>query len=230
MINGKKVLAVITARGGSKGLPGKNIRPLGGRPLIAWSIWAAKESQVVDRVIVSTDDPAIAEAARAAGGEVPFMRPEELARDDTPSEPVVLHALAELEEGYDYVVLLQPTSPFRRAEDIDNAVRLCQQMRAAACVAVSLAKQSPWWTFTLDEESRLSRILPEIPGRRRQDMPKVYYPNGAVFVAEAARFRAQPTFYPEDIVGYPMPPERALDIDTKLDFLIAETMLREGLA
>jgi CMP-N,N'-diacetyllegionaminic acid synthase len=229
MIDGKKVLAVITARGGSKGLPEKNIRSLGGKPLIAWSIEAAGKSRMLDRTIVSTDDTAIAEAARAAGGEVPFMRPDELARDDTPSEPVVLHALDSLGDVYDYVVLLQPTSPFRRAEDIDNAVGLCRQMRAAACVTVSPAKQSPWWTFTMDDENRLNRILPEIPGRRRQDMPKVYYPNGAVFVAEVARFRAKSTFYPEDIVGSPMSVEQALDIDTKLDFIIAEAMLAEGL-
>src|SRR5262245_25182815 len=125
MIDAKRVLGLITARGGSKGVPRKNVRPLGGKPLLAWTIEAARNAPVIDRLILSSDDAEIIEVARAWGCEVPFVRPPELATDTADSVEVVRHALSTLGEDYDYVVLLQPTSPLRTGEDIENCVRLC---------------------------------------------------------------------------------------------------------
>lgn len=225
MIAGKRVLAVIPARGGSKGVPGKNIRPLAGRPLIAWTIAAARHAPELDRVVISSEDAAIIETAKAWGGEAPFVRPEDLARDDTPGIAPVLHALDALPEAYDYVVLLQPTSPLRTGADISAALRICIEDGAPACVSVSAPHHAPWWMFSLNEERRLQPIFPKdaLPVRR-QDMPEVYALNGAVYVAEVEWLRATNSFLTPETAAYVMPPERSLDIDTELDFSIAEAV------
>ena len=226
MIAGKRVLAVIPARGGSKGVPGKNIRPLAGRPLIAWTIAAAAHAPELDRVIVSSEDADIIATAKAWGGEAPFVRPAELARDDTPGIAPLLHALDMLEpETYDYVVLLQPTSPLRTGADISAALHLCVDSNAPACVSVSAPEHAPWWMFRLDEARCLQALLPKeaIPARR-QDMPEVYALNGAVYVAKVPWLRERKTFLTPQTVAYVMPRERALDIDVELDFIIAEAV------
>ena len=225
MIAGKRVLAVIPARGGSKGVPGKNIRPLAGRPLIAWTIAAAGHAPEIDRAVVSSEDADIIETARQWGGEAPFVRPAELARDDTPGIAPVLHALDALPENYDYVVLLQPTSPLRTGADISAALALCLESGAPACVSVSLPPHAPWWMFRLDKNRCLQALLPKeaIPARR-QDMPEVYALNGAVYVAEVNWLRETKAFLTPETVAYVMPRERALDIDVELDFIIAEAV------
>lgn len=228
MIDGKKVLALITARVGSKGLPGKNIRPLAGKPLIAWTIAAAKASRLVDRTVLSTDDDAIAAVAAAAGCEAPFRRPAELAGDETPSEPVALDALARLNEKFDYLVLLQPTSPLRLAEDIDGAIALCHAKKARLCVSVVESAKPPFWSCAMDEDGRLRRLLPAGGAARRQDLPRTFAPNGAVFVARVDGFGLTPGFRFDDAIGYVMPPERSVDIDTLLDFRLAELLLAES--
>ena len=154
MIGNGKVLAVIPARGGSKGLPGKNILPVGGKPLIAYSIDAARACAAVDRVIVSSDDDAIIAAARACGCDVPFRRPDELATDTAASIDVILHALDQV-PGYDYVVLLQPTSPLRTAADIDAACERLAGHGAQACVSVSPVEQSPYWMYHISDGGEL---------------------------------------------------------------------------
>ena len=226
MIDGKKVLAVIPARGGSKGVPGKNIRPLGGRPLIAWTIAAAKAAPELDRVIVSSEDAEIIKSAVEWGGEAPFVRPEELARDDTPGIAPVLHALETLPEKYDYVALLQPTSPLRAAKDISAALSLCLAEDAPACVSLCAPEHGPWWMFSLDGRGRMRPLLSKeaIPARR-QDMAAVYALNGAVYVARVDWLRESKSFLTPETVGYVMPRERSLDIDTELDFKIAEAVL-----
>jgi N-acylneuraminate cytidylyltransferase len=143
MINGLKVLAIIPARGGSKGLLGKNIRPLGEKPLLAWTIETARQSRYIDRLVLSSEDAEIIRIARAWDCEVPFVRPAELSRDETPGILPILHALARL-PGYDLVVKLQPTSPLRSADDIDACIERCSRSDVPACVSVVEPVQSPY--------------------------------------------------------------------------------------
>jgi N-acylneuraminate cytidylyltransferase len=217
VIGGRSTLGVITARGGSKGLPGKNILPAAGRPLIAWTIDAALASESIDRLVLSTDDDAIADVARRHGCEVPFRRPAELATDSATSIDVLLHALEQL-PPFDVVVLLQPTSPLRTAQDIDAT---CALVAAGAPAAVSVApvEQSPYWMYRLGGDRTLDPILPLPPGvSRRQDLPPVYALNGAVYVADVAWLRQTRTFLTPQTVAHVMPAERSIDIDTAADF------------
>lgn len=225
MVNDLKVLAVIPARGGSKGVPGKNIRPLGGKPLLAWSVEAARQSRYIDRLILSSDDAEIIRVAREVGCEVPFVRPAELARDETPGIEPVLHALGQV-PGYDFVVLLQPTSPFRSAEDIDRCIEACVGGQAPSCVTVTAPEKSPFWMFTLNRESRLSPLLPEPTGfSRRQDLPEVYALNGAVYVARTAWLLERRSFIGPETAGCIMSKEHSVDIDTEEDFALCEFRL-----
>lgn len=224
MIDGLKVLALITARGGSKGLPGKNVRPLAGKPLVAWSVEAAKGSRHVDRVVISSDDAEIIAAAVAAGCDAPFVRPAELAQDSTASEPVAIHALDALAEPYDLLVLLQPTSPLRIAADIDLCLERCVASGAPGVISVVEPAKSPYWMFRMDAAGRLSRLL-ESTATRRQDLPQAFAANGAVFVVRVPWFRRHRAFIGEGTVGCAMPPERSVDIDTLLDFRLAEAIL-----
>ncbi len=224
------VLGLITARGGSKGVPGKNVRPLAGKPLIAWTIEAARASGRLDRVVVSTDDDEIAAVAREFGAEVPFMRPAELAQDDSPHILSVLHALDELAglEQYapDAVCLLQPTSPLRTAEDIDAAIAIACESDAPAVVSVTEALAHPQLTQRMDADGRLHPFMEaDTDYLRRQDLPDAYVLNGAVYVNTTDSLRRDETFYPEGLRGYVMPPERSLDIDTLWDFHLAELIL-----
>ncbi len=220
------VLAVITARGGSKGVPRKNVRPLGGQPLIAWTVRAALEAACVARVVVSTDDEEIARAARDAGAEVPFLRPAALASDAATSVDVMAHALDAV-PGFDRAVLLQPTSPFRTGVDLDAGFALWQGvLGAGGCVSVCEAAESPWLMYGRDGSGQLERLLPEPPGRtRRQDLPKALVLNGAFYFVDVARFRHERRFLFADSLGFEMPVERSLDIDTPADFEAAERQL-----
>lgn len=227
-----KAVAIIPARAGSKGLPGKNVRSLDGQPLIAWSVRAALASRYIDRVVVSSNDRQAIEAAMAAGADVPFVRPDELAADDTASEPVILHALDQLaldqpECQYDVVVLLQPTSPLRRTEDIDGCLERLEATGAPAVLSVTLSPKSPFWMLNMDEAGRLSRMF-ETTATRRQDLPPAWLPNGAVYAARIDWFRHNGGFLGPGTLGYAMPAERSIDIDTALDFAMAEYLMRHG--
>jgi N-acylneuraminate cytidylyltransferase len=228
MIGNRTVLAVITARGGSKGLPGKNVAALGGKPLVAWSVAAGRKSRYVDRLILSTDDPAIAAAARKAGGQVPFRRPARLATDRASVYDVLVHALDALGEAYDYVVLLQATSPFRTAGDIDACIRLCHARGAPAAISVCAAAKPPHWMYALDRKGRLRPILESSRALdRRQALPRAYHPNGAVYVARTAWLRKHRNFVGPETRAYVMPAERSVDIDTRLDLLFARALVAE---
>lgn len=224
--NKPPVLAVIGARAGSKGVPGKNLKSLGGRPLIAWTITAALRAELVDRVVLSSDDAAIRAEAERWGCHQTIARPPELAHDETPIEPVVLHALDSVSTAFDWVALLHPTVPYRSAADIDGCIRRCVDGGAPACVTLTKPAKSPYWMFGLDEDGRmrpvvdLGRIIP-----RRQELPAAYALNGAVYVARTDWFRRAGSFLTDETVGYIMPPERSVDIDTPLDFRIAEALL-----
>lgn len=225
MIADKSVLAIIPARGGSKGVPRKNIRALAGKPLIAWTIQEALKSRYLDRIIVSTEDSEIAEVAKTWGAEVPFMRPAELAQDDTPGIDPVIHAIRSL-PGYDYVVLLQPTSPLRSHADIDGCIELCENRKALSCVSVSEPDKSPYWMFTVDAQGRMKQLLElDRTISRRQELPPVYALNGAVYVVQTGSLLETRSFVTESTMPYLMSKTGSIDIDTETDFAIAEFFL-----
>jgi len=226
MINGSTVLGLIIARGGSKGLPGKNILDLGGKPLIAWSVEAARQSRVLDRLVVSTDDEAIMEAARAAGGEIPFRRPPELATDQTSAMDVVIHALDNVGAAYDYVVLLQATSPFRTSDDIDQTIAACVDNQAPCCVTIAEVSKSPYWMFSLDTARHLVPLIPQDQmATQRQALPQFYALNGAVYVARVDWLRCTKQFVTPETIGHIMRPEHSIDVDTAFDLRLAQSML-----
>jgi CMP-N,N'-diacetyllegionaminic acid synthase len=226
VIAGRSVLAVITARGGSRGLPRKNVLPFRGRPLIAWTIAAAQASSRIDRLILSSDDTEIIAVAEGLGCEAPFRRAPELSADASTSIDVVLDALDRV-PGYDVVVLLQPTSPLRTAVDIDGALEHMAACGAASCVSVEEALSHPWLVFGRDEEGRLKPLAPPSDGvsLRRQDLPPALVLNGAVYAADAAWLRCERTFIkPGATVAWEMPADRSADIDTLEDFHAAERL------
>lgn len=226
MIEGHSVLAVIPARAGSKGLPRKNLRLLGGKPLIDWTVAAARGSSFLDRVILSTEDEETIAHGRSIGCDVPFRRPDELATDTARTIHVLHHLLENIDGSYDYVVQLQPTSPFRTSSDIDSAIRLCLEANAPACVSVCPVEKSPQWIFSLRQNSRMQPLMP-LPERlsRRQDMPPYYELNGAIYVARVDWIRRQQGFLSDETVAYVMPQKRSLDIDDEIDLALAEILL-----
>ena len=230
-------MGVILARGGSRSLPRKNIRCLGGKPLIAHTIEAAQNARQLDRLIVSTDSPEIAEVARGLGAEVPFMRPPELARDGTLSIHSLRHALqwvqANEEWTPEYVLLLQPTSPFRTPADIDQSIELAREKDADSVVSFTQARQHPYWMKRLTDDGLLVDFLSQEPDPTysvRQNLPQVYYPVGSIFVIKPGVLLKQDSFYTDETYAYLVPGERAMDIDTDLDFRMAEFLLEEGIA
>jgi CMP-N,N'-diacetyllegionaminic acid synthase len=230
-----RVLAVIPARGGSKGLPDKNIRPLAGKPLIAWTIAAAQAAGCLDRVVVSTDNEAIAAVARKFGAETPFLRPPEWARDETPTTDAVGHAVRWLDEhqGYrpDAVMILQPTCPLRTADDIRQALGIYVRQQARSVVAVCEAKQHPLWMKQVAADGRLTAYLPDWEhATQRQLLPKVYALNGALYLVQRDVLLEQNTVYPPDTFAYVMPKERSVDIDTPWDLHVAELLLTHPLS
>ncbi len=222
------ILAVITARGGSKGLPGKNIKVLGGKPLIAWSIEAAKKSDLITHSIVSTDDQRIAEISREWGGEVPFMRPAELATDTAGHIGVMQHSVEYMEKSlgtrFDYAVIFQPTSPFRTREDIDGTIQ--KLIDSGADSAVSLVELESAYHPIKIKKLEGDRVLPycieEPEGTRRQDYPLAYRRSSAVYAMKRDLLMQEGKLYGNFIVGHITPKERFFDIDTLEDWERAE--------
>jgi CMP-N,N'-diacetyllegionaminic acid synthase len=234
-----RVLAVIPARGGSKGIPGKNLKLLAGKPLIVYTLEAADLSGVFDRLIVSTDDRAIAEVAQAHGCEVPFLRPPELARDDTPHLPVMQHAVAWLRdhEAYqpDAVMILQPTSPLRRPEDMRDAVALLGQSGADSVLSVSEvpAHMHPMRMLRVSADGSATLFATGEPVRRRinrrQDLPAAWVMNGAIYAFRTAvLFAEEPSLYGDRTVAIKMPAPYGISIDDPDDWEVAEAVLASG--
>lgn len=227
-----KVLAVIPARRGSKSILRKNLALLASKPLIAWTIETALACSRLSRVIVSTDDQEITEVARRYGAEVPFLRPAELAQDDTPDLPVYQHALSWLaeHEGYcpDIVVWLRPTAPLRTVQDVECAIQILIRTGADCVRSVCLAEHHPYWMKRLDGD----RLMPFLDGideskyYRRQLLPPVYRLNGAVDVTWRRTVMQKGLLYSGDVRGYLMPAERSVDLDKELDFVLAELLLQ----
>jgi CMP-N,N'-diacetyllegionaminic acid synthase len=227
MYKDKKILAIIPARGGSKGVPGKNLRKVQGVSLLARSIASAKASKFIDCVVVSSDDDAIITEALSAGAQVPFKRPEEFATDDAPGYLPVVHALESL-PGYDYVIVLQVTSPLRDTADIDGALDFCLRKEANICVSVTAAPVSPHWMFTFNNDSELLPVLNEKPPLRRQDLPATYVLNGAIYIAATGWFLNHKSFLTAETLGYVMPAEKSLDLDTEFDFELLDLHLKNN--
>jgi N-acylneuraminate cytidylyltransferase len=212
------VLAIIPARGGSKGIPRKNIQLLGGKPLIGWTIDAAKQASYINRIIVSTDDEEIASIARNMGVDVPFIRPAELATDETPGIAPVLHAISLL-PFHDWVLLLQPTSPLRSTEDIIGIWQFCHDNGAPSAVSVCEMDKHPFWMYQRNAEYRLEsffNLRPDV--RRRQDLPPAYALNGAMYIAKTDWLLERRDFIGPETLGYIMPAERSVDLDSMQDW------------
>lgn len=217
------VLGVIPARGGSKGIPRKNLEMFNGAPLIEWTIREAQKAIGLDRFILSSDDPRIIAVAERLGCEAPFIRPAHLATDTASSIDVMLHALDQT-PGYDLAVLLQPTSPLRLAADIDGTLNRMRQTGAPGCVSVCEAPCHPYLIFKPDGTGRLAPYASPPPGStgRRQEFEPAFRLNGAVYAVDAAWFRSTRTFVsPGQTAAYVMPTSRSIDIDTFEDLAAA---------
>jgi N-acylneuraminate cytidylyltransferase len=226
---GPKILAAIPARGGSKGIPGKNLRPLGGKPLLTRAIELARAAGVFGRVLVTTDSEAMAALARQAGAEAPFLRPADLARDDTPMLPVVQHAVRYvMAEGWspDIVVLLQPTAPFRRVDDLGHALDLLQSSPGADSV-VSVEEIPSHYSPHYAMKVETGKLLPFLPEgarvTRRQDAPKAYTRNGQFYVMRRTTLLEQNSFYGRHCLPF-VTAHKAVNLDTPDDWAEAERL------
>lgn len=236
MIAELNVLALIPARGGSKGLPGKNLRPLCGRPLVQWSIDTALACSMIDSVIVSTDDEKIAELALLAGAEVPFLRPQVLSGDTAPSTEVVIHALDFLENTgriFDVVILLEPTSPLRDVQDIDLALQHLVDAKASSIVSVCRAEAThPAFMFKATSQGRLKPFLSSPPtSLRRQQIEPMFYLDGSLYASRVKALRTKKSFYHNDTIAHEVSKWKAIEIDDIEDFQMTEAIIKyKGLA
>jgi len=233
MIDGKSVLAIIPARGGSKGVPRKNIKDLCGKPLIVWTIEQALKSKYIDRLIVSTEDKEIAEISRKHGAEVPFLRPIELAQDDTPGIEPLLHCINWLKnnENYypDYVCTLQCTSPFRKSIHIDEALEKLIREKADSIIGVCESEISPYWMKNIENGRLVDFVNGSHKYTRRQDLPIVYRLNGAIYIGKTDILVNNRSWYTDNTLPYIMSQEDSIDIDTMMDFKLAEIIMKEKL-
>lgn len=225
------IIGLIPARGGSKEIPGKNIKNLAGKPLIAWTIEAALNNKICSRLIVSTDDQDIKKIAQNWGADVPFIRPKTLASDTATAISVVYHAIEYLQNDgikeSDYILLLQPTSPLRTGEDIKNAIDLGKSKQAVAVISVTVPPYHPCKTHMITHQGILQRFfVNNSDNERRQDLPPAYAENGAIYFNKISSLLEEKTFLPENKThAYIMPPERSIDIDTLWDFWLVEQIL-----
>lgn len=220
------LLALIPARGGSKGIPRKNIRPFCGKPLLQWSIDVALAAPSVERVVVSTDDLEIAEIARACGAEVPFLRPPELASDTAPGIAPALHVLRQLPD-VSHLLLLQPTSPLRQVDDVEATIALSRKTGNDAIVSVTTCSKHPAWMYALSPEQVIMPILDIQDASIRQQLPPAYVLNGALYFASRSFLEYEKKFLTSSTLGYVMPPERSVDIDTLLDWQWGEFLMQQ---
>ncbi len=233
MIERKKLLALIPARGGSKGLPRKNIIDLCGRPLLGWPIQTASKSKYVDRILVSTDDPEIAEIATAQGAEVPFIRPTELATDTATSYSVIEHAisyLAKKEQHYDYILLLEPTSPLTEVQDVDEAMEKLHANRKTADSIISVSKVEaahPVFDVTIGEDGLIHPFL--MPGfqaaGRRQDISDIYFFDGSLYISDLQIYMEKKSFYHDRTLPHIVPRWKSFEVDDVMDLICVEAIL-----
>lgn len=228
------MLALIPARCGSKGIPKKNIKLLNGKPLIAHTIESAEKSRLVSKIICSTDCEEIADVAKEYGAEIPFLRPKKLAKDTSKAIDNYIYSIPKYEEYYntkfEEFVVLQPTSPLRISEDIDNAISLFREKSADSIISFYEYDHPPTWAKKIDKNLKIKNYLPNpYEGCNRQEIPKAYMPNGAIFVFKYSILKKNKKYYTDKSHAYIMPQERSVDIDTMLDFEFAEFLIQKNL-
>jgi CMP-N,N'-diacetyllegionaminic acid synthase len=223
----KTFLAVIPARGGSKRLPRKNILDLNGKPLIVWSIEAGLKSKYIDKVIVSSNDKEILDISQDHGADT-IKRPDNLASDTATTFDAIKHTIENVEK-YDYVILLQATSPLRNEKHIDEAIELLESKNASAVVSVCETDHSPLWSNILDDSLSMKSFLrDEVLNKRSQDLEKYYRLNGAIYICKTEKLLEERGFFlKENIYAYVMDRENSIDIDEEIDFKIAEVILNK---
>lgn len=227
MYKNKKILALITARGGSKGIPDKNIKILGNKPLIAWTIEEAKKSKYIDSLILSSDSQKIISVAKKFECKVPFIRPDELSKDTSSSIDVILHALDNLNEEFDYLMLLQPTSPFRTVKDIDKVIIETIDKNIELMISIAKVKKHPSYLYKIND----GNLIPFIDTNkqlRRQDMPGTYEHNGSIYFSTIDFIKKHKTYNSQEAVGFEMFGNSNLDIDTYEDLEYAEYLINKG--
>lgn len=230
MYKQKRILAIIPARGGSKGIPKKNIIDLLGKPLLYYSVKSAKESKYIDKVIISTDDEEIAEVGKQLGADVPFLRPEEISGDKAKSIDAFIHAIKELEkleEKYDYILLLQNTSPLRQSWHIDEAIEKLIESNKRSLVSVSEVTEHPCIMRTLNEKNETNNLMNMSGDMRRQDFPPIYLVNGAIYIQKNDEYLNLDTNLNGGKLAYVMAREYSVDIDEYLDLDIATHYLKK---
>lgn len=233
MYNNKTFLAIIPARGGSKGLPGKNIKPILGKPLLQWTIEAGKNSKYIDELVVSTDSNEIAEVAKNCHAAVPFMRPDHLSGDTATSFVALKHAIdfysSELQKEFDFIIKLEATSPLRTAEDIDRAIETLMESDADAIVGIGRTEdQNPAFLVRLDNQNRISGYVnPDMTVIRRQDVDDIYFFEGSLYISKTDVLLEKKTFYHSNTLGHIMPKYKTLEIDDIDDFVMVEALMKQ---
>lgn len=224
-----KVIAIIPARGGSKGIPKKNLYEVGGKPLIAWSIEAAMNSTSIDKIVVTTDSLEILEFSNQYQKVTGIVRPKDLAQDLSPTEPVIRHVLDTLKDKdkYDYLVLLQPTSPLRTSEDIENALGAIKNSEATSLISVVQPNHHPLKSFVKDEKGYLKGLVNnQFPFMPRQELPETFQPNGAIYIVEVKEFLKNNTLFTKKTIAFPMSSAKSTDVDTLEDVTQIENQLK----
>jgi CMP-N,N'-diacetyllegionaminic acid synthase len=226
------MIALITARGGSKGVPGKNIKDLMGKPLIVYTIEAAQKARNIDKIILSTDDKKIASIVSEYNVEIPFMRPERLAADDAKAIDNYIYTIDRLNERFEYniteFIALQPTSPLRTHEDIDRAIDMFYKKNADSVISLCEAPYPPLWLRKITPDGRIGHFF--TGGKEnvnRQLLEKGFIPNGAIYIFKYSIIKDRYTYYTDRSYAYLMPPERSVDIDTQLDFEFVEFLMKK---
>jgi len=231
MYRGKKILALIPARGGSKRLPNKNILKLSNKPLIGWTIEAAKKSKYIDQIFISTDSPEIKDVAESFDCNVPYLRSKSLSTDSSTTLDVaidVIHKFRKDQVFFDYLILLQPTSPLRKESHIDEAIEVFFEKKANSIISVSLAEHSSYWVNTIPKDGSMTNFLrKEFQNKRRQDLPKEYRLNGAIYLISIESLIHEKSFFTkEKSYAYIMEFENSIDIDSVYDFELAQIILK----
>ena len=227
LLEKKIIVAIIPARGGSKGIPRKNIMPLNGKPLICYTIEEARKSSFIDRVVVTTDDQEIAGISKKAGAEV-IIRPQALAQDESPVIDAIFHTLENMNgEKPDIIVLLQATSPLREVKDIDSAIQLFRGEPCDSLMSVCGAEHSPYWYFNIKNGLLIPLFDERFLKIRRQELPPAYRPNGAIYIISPEILRTNKSFYCNRTLAYVMTAKSSIDIDEEIDFQIAEQLMRQ---
>jgi len=221
------ILALIPARGGSKEILRKNIKLLHGKPLINWTIETASKTKYIDKLIVSTDDLEISEIAKKAGAEVPFMRPEQISKDDTPGIEPALHAIKQMPD-FDWLLLLQPTSPLRTVEDIEGIINFCRNNNSSSAVSICKVNKHPYWMYHRDKNFKLKPFIEDRPKfSGRQGFSPLYITNGALYFAKVDWLLKNKSFIGAETLAFEMPIDRSIDLDSLYDWDIAEQELKK---